>query len=169
MMKNVARRILQFPIAIVMAAYYTLTAIVGPVVRPIGRALAKLRVAQALRSAIERLGPYWSLVLLVVPIIIIEPLKIGALAILASGRVVLGTAALVISHGLSLIIIERLFAVVKPKLLTLRWFAAGWGWFTALRDRMLDWLQATWAWTIVIRMRDTVLAAIARIAKTHRR
>ncbi|MDB5631055.1 MAG: hypothetical protein JWQ51_3395, partial [Tardiphaga sp.] len=45
---------------------------------------------------------------------------------LASGRIVICTVALLISHGLSLIIIEKLVAVVKPKLLALRWFAAIW-------------------------------------------
>ena len=63
---NTARRVLQFPVALVMAAYYTLTAIVNPIVRPIARALAKLRLLVTLRSAIERLGPYASLVLLAV-------------------------------------------------------------------------------------------------------
>ena len=119
MTNRLLRHIIQFPVAIVMATYYVLTAIVGPIVRPIARALAKLHILQALHSAVEKLGPYSSLVVLAVPVIIIEPLKIGALAILASGRVLLGTVALVISHGLSLIIIEKLFAVVKPTLLTL--------------------------------------------------
>ncbi len=37
----------------------------------------------------DRLGPYSSLALLAVPVIIIEPLKLRALAILASSRIVL--------------------------------------------------------------------------------
>ena len=162
-MNRFARRILQFPVAIVMAIYYTLTAITGPIVRPIARALAKLHILSALRSAIERLGPYPSLVSLAVPVIIIEPLKIGALAILASGRLLLGTLALVISHGLSLIIIEHLFDVVKPKLLQLHWFAVSWEWFISLRDPLLAWLHSTWAWSIMLRIKNWLRAAIARV------
>ena len=98
-----------------------------------------------------------------IPVIIIEPLKIGALAILASGQLLLGTVALVISHGLSLILIEKLFAVVKPKLLMLPWFATIWGWFTDLRDRLLAWLRSTWAWSLVVRVRDEARAIVGRV------
>lgn len=159
------RHVLQFPVAIVMAAYYALTAVIEPIVTPIARMLARLRVLAKLRAAIERLGPYPSLILLAVPVIVIEPLKIGALAILASGRIVLGTVSLVISHGLSLILIERLFEVVKPKLLMLPWFAKVWGWFTDLRDQLLTWIRSTWAWSLVIRVRNEARAIVARVIR----
>lgn len=162
-MSTLWRRGIQSPVAAVMAAYYLLTAIVSPIIKPIVRGLVKLRLIQTLRERIDRLGPYPSLLLLAVPVVVIEPLKIGALAILGSGRIVLGTISLIASHGLSLIIIERLFEAVKPKLLTMRWFAVTWGWFADLRDQILAWLHSTWAWSIVLRVRDTARAAAAKI------
>jgi hypothetical protein len=32
---------------------------------------------------------------------------------------------------------ERLFRILKPKLLTLRWFARLWAWFASLHDRIV--------------------------------
>ena len=42
----------------------------------------------------------------------------------------------------SLFVTERLFRVLKPKLLTLPWFARIWSWFVTARDKTLAWLQS---------------------------
>ena len=148
------RRIFQFPVALIMATYYLLTAIVRPIIRPIVRLLAELRIFKTLRQAIEKLGPYPSLILLALPVVIVEPPKVVALAIMQSGHILVGIAVLLVSEALSLLVVERLFEVVKPKLLELHWFAVVWGWFTLLRDQLLTWFHATWAWPIVLRVRD---------------
>ena len=70
------------------------------------------------------LGPYQSLLLLVVPLGIVEPLKLFALLVIADGGWLVGTGLLISMCGASLLVVERLFRVLKPKLLTLKWFAA---------------------------------------------
>lgn len=160
-MKSFLRRLLQIPVALVIAGYFVLTAFVRPIIAPIVRSFSGLWIFTSLRQAIKSLGPYPSLILLIVPVIIIEPLKLGALVIIGSGRIFVGTIALL--HGLSLLLIERLFAAVKPKLLTLRWIAIGWGWVEAIRDRLLEWVYATWAWSVMLRMRDVMRAAAGRL------
>jgi hypothetical protein len=98
------------------------------------------RTKSRLRRAIERLGPHTSLCLLAVPLAIVEPLKLLALVIVGSGHWITGTAAIVSAYALSLLVIERLFLIVKPKLLTLSWFAACWEWFVATRGAILGWI-----------------------------
>jgi hypothetical protein len=90
-----------------------------------------------LRRSIERLGPYQSLVLLLIPVSIVEPLKLIAVAVAGQGHWITGTAALIIAYAASLLVVERLFRIVKPKLMTLRWFASMWNWFTALRGKVV--------------------------------
>ena len=165
-MTSFGRQALRIPVVVIMAAYYALTAIIGPIVDPVARALAGIRAFAVLRGSLERLGPYSSLAILVIPVIVIEPLKVASFAIIGSGRFVLGTAALAISQGLSLIVIERLFGIVKPKLLTLRWFALVWSLYTDLRDRLLSWLGATRAWSIVLRVRDAMRSTVHRILRS---
>ena len=87
-----------------------------------------------LRARIERLGPYQSLALLLVPACVVEPLKLVAVA--GDGHWITGTAMIMIAYTVSLLIIERLFRIVRPKLLTLAWFAQIWDWFTALRGKL---------------------------------
>jgi hypothetical protein len=46
---------------------------------------------------------------------------------------------IVAAYAVSLLIVERLFRVVRPKLTTLSWFAKLWARFVALRNRIVPW------------------------------
>ena len=94
-----------------------------------------------IRHRIERLGPYQSLVLLAVPTSIVEPLKLVAVAIAGEGHWITGTVVIIAAYCTSVFAIERLFAIVKPKLLTLNWFARLWTWLVGLR--VVRWLKAS--------------------------
>ena len=89
-----------------------------------------------LRGRIESLSPYQSLALLAVPLCIVEPLKLIAVAIAGKGHWFTGTAIIVAAYAASLFLIERLFTLVKPKLLKLRWFAKICSWLVVIRCRL---------------------------------
>ena len=95
-----------------------------------------------LRHSIERLGPYQSLVLLAVPSGLIEPLKLAALAVAGKGHWVTGMAMVVVAYAGSLLIVERLFRLVRPKLLTLSWFARIWARSVASRAQVVCWFRS---------------------------
>lgn len=140
------KRALSVPLAVLVIAYDALGAIFGPVVRPVVAWLASLRLFQRIGAAIAALPPYGVLALFAVPFAAIEPFKFVALYWLAQGRFGLGMTAFVGSHLASLLICERIFHAGKERLLEIRWFAAAYGFVTALRDRALSWLRATAAW-----------------------
>jgi hypothetical protein len=91
---------------------------------------------ERLRRSIERLGPYQSLARLAVPVCLVEPLKLVAVALAGEGHWITGTAMIVAAYAASLLVIERLFVIVKPKLLKLRWFARFWCRLIILRYRL---------------------------------
>ena len=101
------------------------------------------RPLAAVRRAVERLGPYPSLFVLAIPTGLIEPLKLVAVAIAGKGHWIAGTLVIAFAYAASLLVVERLFRIVKPKLLKLRWFARPWSRFVALRGRSLAWLRST--------------------------
>jgi hypothetical protein len=103
-----------------------------------------MRIFRPLHRRIERLGPYPSLILLAVPTAIVEPLKLLAVFIAGEGHWLAGTATVICAYAFSLFVLERLFIIVKPKLLTLPWFAAIWKWFVRVRGKTLAWLRAKW-------------------------
>ena len=92
----------------------------------------------SLRRTIEGLGPYPSLLLLALPTAIVKPLKLAAVALAGKGHWITGTAMIAACYAFSLLIIERLFVIVKPKLLTIPWFATIWEAFVSVRTLLSD-------------------------------
>ena len=92
------------------------------------------------RAWIESLGPYQSLLLLIVPVCLVEPMKLAAVAIAGEGHWVTGMGMIAAAYAASLLLVERLFLIVKPKLLTLSWFAPIWARFVALRATVMRWI-----------------------------
>ena len=91
------------------------------------------------RRAIESLGPYQSMLLLSVPLCVVEPLKLVAVAVAGKGHWITGTGMIIVAYAASIFVVERLFLIVKPKLLKLGWFAWGWTRFVALRGGLVNW------------------------------
>jgi hypothetical protein len=91
----------------------------------------------SLRQSIKGLGPYPSLLLLALPTATVEPLKLVAVAVAGKGHWITGTVMIVVCYAFSLLVVERLFAIVKPKLLTIPWFAKLWEGFISVRARAL--------------------------------
>ena len=81
------------------------------------------------------------MVLLAVPVSLVEPLKLAAVAIAGEGHWITGTVTIIFAYAVSLLVIERLFKIVKPKLLTLPWFARLWSWIVNIRSRALGWFR----------------------------
>ena len=98
---------------------------------------ARIREAlRKLRHSIEELGPYQSLALLALPLCLVEPSRLVAVALIGDGHWLTGTATIAVAYTVSLLCVERLFVIAKPKLLKLHWFAKGWAWMIVQRYRL---------------------------------
>jgi hypothetical protein len=89
----------------------------------------------SLKKTIEGFRPYPSLLLLALPTATVEPLKLVAVALAGKGHWISGTVMIAACYAVSLLVVERLFAIVKPKLLTIPWFATVWQAFVSVRTR----------------------------------
>jgi hypothetical protein len=86
---------------------------------------------------LESLGPYQSLALLAVPVCLVEPSKLIAIAVAGEGYWITATAMIVVAYAGSLLLVERVFQIVKPKVLQLRWFAKLWAWLIVRRYKLV--------------------------------
>ena len=93
-----------------------------------------------LRAAIERLPPYPSLLLLGVPWLAIESIKLVALVVAGEGHWLSGAAFYVCAYAAGAVGTERLFVIVKPKLVKLPWFARAWARLIGVYARTRNWL-----------------------------
>ncbi len=98
-----------------------------------------MTLVAGVRRRIQRLGPYQSMVLLAIPVALVEPLKFASLFVAGKGHWLSGTVMIVAAYAASLLIVERLFRIVRPKLTTLGWFAKLWASYLALRNRVVPW------------------------------
>lgn len=74
--------------------------------------------AAAMRRKIQEFGPYKSLAVLLVPLLLVEPLKLAGVAFVGVGHWVLGVCMIVGGYAAGLLILDRLYRVVKSKLYT---------------------------------------------------
>jgi hypothetical protein len=104
------------------------------IARPVRR---EMTILASIRRRIQKLSPYASLLLLMVPVALVEPFKIVALFVAGKGHWLFGAAMICGAYAVSLLIIERLFRMVRPKLSMLSWFATIWEFVTRLRRAVI--------------------------------
>ncbi|RYG94125.1 MAG: hypothetical protein EON57_18840 [Alphaproteobacteria bacterium] len=147
---QIIRAIARFVVAVLVVAYTLLDELLFPLFRPAIRWLSSLQLFQRLGALIGQLPPYLALMLLAVPFVIIEPAKVGALWVIATGHVVEGMVLLLIAQVLSLLICERIFHAAYGPLMRIGWFKAVLGWVFALRDRALAIGRSTAVWRAAV-------------------
>jgi hypothetical protein len=105
-------------------------------------ALAKKRFrrsmtfAAAARRRIQQFGPYKSLAVLLIPLLIVEPVKMAGLAFVSFGHWVGGACMIVGAYAASLLIVDRLYRVVKSRLYTMKWCAT---FANTLQSKLAQW------------------------------
>jgi hypothetical protein len=87
-------------------------------------------VKRAIARFMERLPPYPTLIIFLVPLIALEPAKIVALWLFAKGQWLLGVATYIGTDVLRLGLVSFLFNMNKDKLLSIGWFKTLYEWFT---------------------------------------
>ena len=136
------------PIIIVFAAlYFLIDAIFFSLIRPLGTWLSKLPIFTGVGRWIRSLGPYSTLALFAVPLIVLEPIKPVGLYLVASGNVIDGTVLIGIGEIAKITIVERIFHTGRDKLMTIPAFAWAYGRVMALRT----YLETLAVWQAMIR------------------
>jgi hypothetical protein len=109
--------------------------------------LAKQPHLRRLRHEIEKLPPYPALLALAVPLAVVEPAKLAIMFLAGESHWVIGAIGMICAYAVSLFLTHWLFDIVKPKLLTIPWFARGWRWYVVQRDK---------TWRLLSRVRGTI-------------
>ena len=119
---------------VVAGIYFAVDAAFWAVAKPVIRRLANHWVFDSLRTWVMSLGPYPTLALFVVPVLVLEPAKPVAAYLTATGHIVGGLIVLGVAELLKLVLIERLFSISRDKLMSIPAFAWGYGKFQQARS-----------------------------------
>jgi hypothetical protein len=132
------KRILR-PIWYVLAAvYFCADLIFAGIALPISRWIGRHFEMRKLRALISSLPPYPCLALVSVPVILLEPVKILAAYMAATGNLVGAAATFIVGELLKLVLIERLFDLTRTKLMTIPAFAWIYGHYAQARAWILQ-------------------------------
>jgi len=152
-------RMLKPVIYVVAAAYFLVDAAFLLVAKPISDWIAEHLELRKLRAWIRSLGPYPSLALFLVPVIILEPVKPLAAYLAATGRFTSGVVVLIVGELLKLVLVERLFSLTRDRLMEIPAFSSA---FAKYRQAKA-WLQATEGWRTIRSVSKTIGNYVAQI------
>ena len=127
-------RIWNTPVFILATVYFVVDGVFSYVTRPITEWIAKKELFERARLWVTSLGPYPSLALFAVPVIIMEPAKPLAGYLLGTGHFFAGAVTFITAEVLKLTFVERLFQLNREKLLSIPAFAWGYQYWRHMMD-----------------------------------
>jgi hypothetical protein len=116
-----------------------------PLAAWLGR-LARWGPWRRMETRIAALPPRPALVLFLVPALVLLPVKLLALELIGAGRPLPGLIVILAAKLVGTAIGGRLFLLLRPQLMTLRWFARAMARWRLLRRRVRRALLASVAW-----------------------
>jgi hypothetical protein len=146
--ETTVNRLLKPLIFLLASIYFVVDTLFIAVSRPVAKWLADRKVFEGLKAWIVSLPPYPTLALFAVPLIVFEPAKPAAAYLAATGHVGMGLAVFVVAEIFKLVLLERLFAVSRDKLMSISAFAWAYRQYRQIRE----WLEETNAWQAIRRL-----------------
>ncbi len=133
-LKSVLRRALTPPLVVLAAVWMFLEEFIWVRLAALIARLARLPVIAALETRLARLPPYPAMALFAVPTALLVPVKLWALYLIAAGHALLGFVIIVVAKVVITALVARLFAICRPQLMSIGWFARLYGWIQRVRE-----------------------------------
>ncbi len=118
---------------------------------PLQRALARiarLPVLRNLEAAVERLSPPAALVVLLLPTLLLVPIKLLALWQISQGQPLRGLLVVVVAKLVGTALLARLFTLTRPALMQWPWFARAYQRWTTWKQALLQRVRRWRPWRI---------------------
>lgn len=116
---------------------------------PLQRALARIGQLPGLRwieRRIQTLPAYAALAFLLLPSVLLLPIKLVALWLIGQGHLLLGSLVIIAAKLGGTALVARIFTLTRPTLLQLPWFARLYARWSDWKLRLLTQVRASWAW-----------------------
>ncbi|MFN3862472.1 MAG: hypothetical protein ACK4R2_13505 [Roseateles sp.] len=108
--------------------------------------LAWLPPIRQLEALLQRLPPRWALVVLVLPSLLILPIKLAAVWLVAQGHALWGVGVIIAAKLFGTALLAWLFQLIEPALMQLAWFAQLYARWTGWKAELLAWMRASAVW-----------------------
>jgi hypothetical protein len=102
-----------------------------------------------IEARITQLPPHWALAVLLLPSLLLLPVKLLALWAISRGHGVLGALVIVAAKLGGTAVVARLFTLTRPALMRMPWFARNYGRWTVWKEALLARVRASAPWRAV--------------------
>jgi len=153
---KILRRIVTAPFALVAAIVVLVEDWLWDDLQRLAAAIGRLPVLRRIEALIARLPPYAALLLFGAPSLLLVPLKILALYLISHGHATLGLVVVVAAKVAGTALVARIFAITKPKLLRIRWFAWLYERVAAFKARLYAAIKSTAVYRHVHALKERV-------------
>jgi len=155
-------KVLRYSVRAVLLAvallYFLIDLIFLSFVRPLRRRLMALKWVRSLRGWVGTLNRYAALLLLVVPWLILEPIKPLGFILFRHKHHLAATLLIVGGELIKLSLFEQLFDMTKPKLMSFLWFARCYNAWQAA----IEYLRSLLVWRRILELYRTVRTWVRR-------
>ena len=105
--------------------------------------------------------------MILVPAVLLFPVKLLALWLIHQGRAALGLVVIVVAKIVGTALVGRLFMLTEPKLMQFAWFARALAWWRTTKARVKAIVRASAAWRGAQALRRRVRIVLRRFAGRH--
>jgi len=110
--------------------------------------IARLPGLRQLEAWVTRLPPWAALIVLLLPSLLLVPVKLGALWLIGVGQGGLGLAVIVTAKVVGTAVVARLFTLTRPALVRIQWFSSLYVRWVAWKEGVMARVRASWAWRV---------------------
>lgn len=150
----------------ILALYLLAEEWLWDILTALGQRLSRWLGLVVLERWLAQASPGAALAALLLPAVLILPVKLAALFLFTHGQIIQGIVLLISAKLFATLLVSRLFAVAKPQLMTFAWFAFLYSTIT----RWLNWaherIRATLVYQQAVKLRQAVKARLAQWLKT---
>jgi hypothetical protein len=122
--------------------------------------LGKLPLIHWLETQLTKLPPYAALVAFLIPAAILLPFKLAAFWLIAHGHSLIGMQVFIVAKLVGTALLARIFALTKPALMTIDWFARAYNAFSAWKLRLVTYVKNLNAYARALAFKNALKARI---------
>jgi hypothetical protein len=137
------KRLLAAPVVLVAAVIILIEDWLWDDLARLAAAIGRLPVFRGIETAIAGLPPYLALACFGLPTLLLVPVKLAALYFISHGKATLGLLTVIGAKVVGTAMVARIFALTKPKLMRIEWFAWLYQRFSAFKARVYGAIKGT--------------------------
>lgn len=165
MTRRFFKRILTTPLVVLAAVVLFVEEWLWDKVTAATARLGRLPIVHWIEGRLAKLPPYGALAILLLPGLMLLPVKFAALYFIAKGRAFTGLCIIIGAKVLGTAVAARMFAVCHDSLMSIGWLKRLCDWFLAVKAKVYAKFRSMAAWQMMLRWKQAIKLKLASLRR----